>query len=416
MLRSTHKSVRNHKRQFESLESRQVMAGDTLPALPPMLENIRPIPDLQINEQLPAGIDLDIFIPVLDPYLGTWTNVDGDTRGLTKVQITKVGSEHKVQAWGACEPTDCDWGKTDLTMLGTSVSDTTPNDYAFGEWDHGFKDATVTMDLTRSGIVVDMYNVFKDGSGRENYHTRYLLGANGKMTEIGDPGNDQLANVLLGSWVNSDPDTRGLTKINVSQNWITGSVSADTYGACLPTDCEWGKERMDLVGSSVVDGSPEYAITNYEFDFKSTFITSRFENGELIVGTYNIFSDDSERSNYYSEQRMWKMGDANHDGVFDSSDLVAVFQAGEYEDGVNNNSTWEEGDFDRDGDFTTGDLVAAFQGGSYDAGPLRGPLLVDLPIDLGLDVTKKKPPVLAVDELFADSPLDDLDLKPTFRW
>ena len=61
-------------------------------------------------------------------------------------------------------------------------------------------------------------------------------------------------------------------------------------------------------------------------------------------------------------------GDANGDGVFDSSDLVLVFRAGEYEDDIADNSTFEEGDWDGDGDFTTGDLVLAFRLGMYVAG------------------------------------------------
>ena len=60
------------------------------------------------------------------------------------------------------------------------------------------------------------------------------------------------------------------------------------------------------------------------------------------------------------------IGDADLDGDFDSSDFVAVFQAGEYEDGVAGNSTWAEGDWDCDGDFSSGDFVAAFQAGRYE--------------------------------------------------
>ena len=64
-------------------------------------------------------------------------------------------------------------------------------------------------------------------------------------------------------------------------------------------------------------------------------------------------------------------GDANLDGVFDSNDLVTIFIAGEFEDGVALNSGWETGDWDGDGDFGSGDLVIAFQDGGYAAaGPL----------------------------------------------
>jgi hypothetical protein len=59
------------------------------------------------------------------------------------------------------------------------------------------------------------------------------------------------------------------------------------------------------------------------------------------------------------------VGDSNGDGIFNSSDLIVVFQAGEYEDGIAGNSTFEEGDWNRDGDFDSADLVLAFQKGNY---------------------------------------------------
>ena len=56
-------------------------------------------------------------------------------------------------------------------------------------------------------------------------------------------------------------------------------------------------------------------------------------------------------------------GDINGDGVFDSSDLVAAFAAGQYEDGIRRNSTFFSGDWNGDGEFTTQDLVFVFQAG-----------------------------------------------------
>jgi hypothetical protein len=58
-------------------------------------------------------------------------------------------------------------------------------------------------------------------------------------------------------------------------------------------------------------------------------------------------------------------GDANGDGRFNSDDLLIISQAGEYEDGVEDNSTFAEGDFSGDGDFTSLDVVLAFQYGAY---------------------------------------------------
>lgn len=58
-------------------------------------------------------------------------------------------------------------------------------------------------------------------------------------------------------------------------------------------------------------------------------------------------------------------GRMNLDGQFDSTDLVQVFAAGQFEDTIFGNSTWATGDWNGDGEFDTSDLVLAFQGGNY---------------------------------------------------
>lgn len=60
-------------------------------------------------------------------------------------------------------------------------------------------------------------------------------------------------------------------------------------------------------------------------------------------------------------------GDANGDRIFNSDDLVALFQSGLYEDGVANNATFEAGDWNGDGEFTSADFVLAFQYGFFES-------------------------------------------------
>lgn len=64
---------------------------------------------------------------------------------------------------------------------------------------------------------------------------------------------------------------------------------------------------------------------------------------------------------YYAEDA--KAGDANADGVFDSTDLVQVFVAGKYDTGAT--ATWSQGDWNNDGLFTSSDLVAALTASVY---------------------------------------------------
>ena len=90
----------------------------------------------------------------------------------------------------------------------------------------------------------------------------------------------------------------------------------------------------------------------------------------LAAVTVDIDADDRVDvviANRNSSELLWfnqrTIGDANGDGIFNSSDLVAIFAAAKYESGLT--ATWAEGDWNQDGLFNTSDLVFAFQANSY---------------------------------------------------
>lgn len=67
----------------------------------------------------------------------------------------------------------------------------------------------------------------------------------------------------------------------------------------------------------------------------------------------------------WHEKRL--VGDANGDGIFNSSDLIALFVVNQFEDTIVGNSTFQTGDFNGDGEFNSTDLILAFQEGAYSA-------------------------------------------------
>jgi hypothetical protein len=75
--------------------------------------------------------------------------------------------------------------------------------------------------------------------------------------------------------------------------------------------------------------------------------------------------DDRDRDDLVRKQMGTNYGDSNLDRVFDSADLIQVFQPGQYEDRQSLNSVWQTGDWNMDGDFDSGDMVLAFQAGAY---------------------------------------------------
>jgi hypothetical protein len=83
--------------------------------------------------------------------------------------------------------------------------------------------------------------------------------------------------------------------------------------------------------------------------------------------------DQQDLRVWVSDLKHTWFGDANLDGKFNSLDIVSVLQAGQYEDGIYQNSTWATGDWNADGEFDREDILLALQDGGYGQGP-RAPL------------------------------------------
>ena len=89
--------------------------------------------------------------------------------------------------------------------------------------------------------------------------------------------------------------------------------------------------------------------------------------------------DEADREFWVEQLKKTYFGDANLNGEFNSSDMVAVFAAGQYEDALSGNSSWATGDWDGNGEFQSGDMVVAFQAGGYEKGLRDGEVAVPEP-------------------------------------
>ena len=120
--------------------------------------------------------------------------------------------------------------------------------------------------------------------------------------------------------------------------------------------------NASLVGVRFADQQPGELLAN----------ASRLQRLTIDQYLYDSYSDeiDTFASEAGKTLIVIGYGDSNRDGFFDSGDLVQVFEAGEYEDGVVENSYWTTGDWNSDGEFDSSDLVVAFIDGQYEAAAL----------------------------------------------
>lgn len=150
------------------------------------------------------------------------------------------------------------------------------------------------------------------------------------------------------------------------------------YGNIAGTAGQWSggldnaSETITVtVGGSIVQ---QFAYSDEWYpstDGEGTTLVIANPNGALNLWSQQAGWSHSGIDGGTPGQNVGRPGDVNGDGVFNSSDLILVLQAGEFEDGINGNSTFAEGDWNGDGDFTTTDFVVAFMIGRYvDDGPI----------------------------------------------
>ena len=132
---------------------------------------------------------------------------------------------------------------------------------------------------------------------------------------------------------------------------ITGRVNVALGGGSYSTPESWG-----ATGHVSAPDDFELSINSFQYDRPIAEVVN------LTPSTVNMRSRD------YAVMPVSLLtsmpGDANRDGNFDSTDLVAMFQAGTY-DNPRRLSGWIQGDFNYDWRFDSSDLIMAMQTGAY---------------------------------------------------
>jgi cathepsin L len=94
--------------------------------------------------------------------------------------------------------------------------------------------------------------------------------------------NPGVLTALTDNWVNADPNTSSLTKIN----FLDAGANLNTWGQCQPQDCDWGKTKVDPVA-----GNPNYshcAIYNQGFVLRTVFFKKQGTTmNVLLVSKFN---------------------------------------------------------------------------------------------------------------------------------
>ena len=147
---------------------------------------------------------------------------------------------------------------------------------------------------------------------------------------------------------------------------FTSAVVDDIFEKIKLQSLDFDRLAEPTIGHGSSDAQNVGSVGASDIDLMSSYILSgKRDQHALFDLDQDGIVDNNDRSLLIRSAMATWTGDSNYDGVFTSKDLIAVFQAGEFEDGVARNSGWADGDWNGDLEFDSSDFVFAFQTGGY---------------------------------------------------
>jgi hypothetical protein len=98
-------------------------------------------------------------------FLGNWHNADPAARNITRLSISPNGQQWLVHAWGACTPTDCDWGSAPATVAGNGLA---------VAWDQGFVSRQMRISRNGDRLNVAVSSVYRDNRAPNRFLASFV--------------------------------------------------------------------------------------------------------------------------------------------------------------------------------------------------------------------------------------------------
>lgn len=102
---------------------------------------------------------------------------------------------------------------------------------------------------------------------------------------------------LAGVWINSNPDTTGIARMEFSEVEGKPSVRVDAIGPNGLID--WGSAPMKLFAAAPGSRKTAGFTCTYDFGFAETRLQAMIMKGLIVLAQFHKFKDDSGRMDYF---------------------------------------------------------------------------------------------------------------------
>ena len=102
---------------------------------------------------------------------------------------------------------------------------------------------------------------------------------------------------LIGTWVNSNPETSGIARMVMAESG--GELSLRVYAIGPSGLIDWGTTGVTIFASSAVSRFSAGFTCLYDFGFAETRLQGMLAKGLLVLAEFHTFKDQSKRMDYF---------------------------------------------------------------------------------------------------------------------
>ena len=102
---------------------------------------------------------------------------------------------------------------------------------------------------------------------------------------------------LPGTWINSNPDTRGIARMVMSES--NGNLSLQVFAIGPDGLIDWGTAAVTVFAASPASRVGAGFTCQFDFGFAETRLQASMAKGLLVLAQYHSFKDDSNRVDYF---------------------------------------------------------------------------------------------------------------------
>ena len=102
---------------------------------------------------------------------------------------------------------------------------------------------------------------------------------------------------LLGHWINSNPDTNSIARINITE--ANGKLQLQVFAVGPDGLIDWGIASGEVFAPNPASSTGAGFTCTYDLGFAEARFQAMIMKGLLVLAQFHTFKDDSNRANYF---------------------------------------------------------------------------------------------------------------------